>query len=81
METTPYLHVHVMCMSRAMQLVVSTPARFNDILEHHPQEAELADVEVFVVDVDCLLSMGFEAQVRSTCDLWVWLPCGCGRCV
>jgi superfamily II DNA/RNA helicase len=45
---------------------VCTPARLNDIIENHPQDIELADVEMFVVDeVDCMLSMGFETQVRG----------------
>ena len=48
------------------QLVVATPARLNDILENHPSDVELADIAIFVLDeVDCLLSMGFESQVRT----------------
>lgn len=43
---------------------MATPARLNDIIENHPTDIELADIEVFVLDeVDCLLSMGFEPQV------------------
>lgn len=46
------------------QVLVGTPARLNDIIENHPWDIELCDVEIFVVDeVDCLFSMGFEQQV------------------
>ena len=50
-------------------MIVATPARLNDIIDNHPSDIELADVEVFVLDeVDCLLQMGFEPQVLIQCS-------------
>ncbi len=48
-----------------VQVIVATPARLNDIITHHSAEIELMDIQLLVVDeVDCLLQMGFENQVR-----------------
>ena len=49
------------------QIIIATPARLNDIIDNHPSDIDLADIEALVLDeVDCLLQMGFEAQVRTT---------------
>ena len=51
-----------------LQMIIATPARLNDIIDNHPSDIELADVEALVMDeVDCLLQMGFEPQVHCTC--------------
>ncbi len=60
---------------------MATPARLNDLLDHHPEEMELADIEIFVLDeVDCLLSMGFETQVRLSLSLSPLTPQNTGDC-
>lgn len=47
-------------------MIVATPARLNDIIENHPSDINLADIEALVLDeVDCLLQMGFEPQVYT----------------
>lgn len=49
-------------------MIIATPARLNDIIDNHPSDIDLADVDVLVLDeVDCLLQMGFEPQVRHMC--------------
>lgn len=49
-----------------LQMIVATPARLNDIIDNHPSDINLADIEALVLDeVDCLLQMGFEPQVYT----------------
>lgn len=48
-----------------LQIIIATPARLNDIIDNHPSDIDLADIEALVLDeVDCLLQMGFGAQVK-----------------
>ena len=49
-----------------LQVVIATPARLRNIVEHHLEEVELAHVQQLVLDeVDCLLHMGFQDQVSA----------------
>ena len=58
------------------QMIIATPARLNDIIDNHPSDIVLADIEALVLDeVDCLLQMGFEPQVLCTLLCYTYYIC------
>ncbi|KAL5482070.1 hypothetical protein EMCRGX_G022351 [Ephydatia muelleri] len=53
-------------LRKGVQILVATPARLIDIITNHAEEVDLSSVSSLVLDeVDSLLHLGFEIQVRQ----------------
>ena len=53
-------------LEQGVQILIATPGRLNDILEKHEDLCDLTTVQILVLDeVDTMLQMGFQMQVRT----------------
>ncbi|XP_065672655.1 uncharacterized protein LOC100210997 isoform X2 [Hydra vulgaris] len=62
-------------LKHKIQLVIGTPGRLNDILQNHKDYLCFDQIKIVAIDeVDVMLHMGFENQIKSIIDAVPWKP-------